>query len=144
MVHLLAAFAEHEREQISQRTKAALQAAKSRGIRLGVHDADRLAPANRAEAMERRQLAPILTELKAAGMSARQMAAELNGSADSDAYWRKMACSNRAANVKPCSMLMARAKKEISLETRPPARPKTVLLPERPSHRGEPLHRAAA
>jgi hypothetical protein len=40
--------------------------------------ADRLAPAYRAEAIERaRQLAPILAELKSAGMSARQMAAEL-------------------------------------------------------------------
>jgi hypothetical protein len=40
--------------------------------------ADRLAPAYRAEAIERaRQLAPLLTELKSAGMSARQMAAQL-------------------------------------------------------------------
>jgi len=77
-LHILAAVAEHERQMIGERTKAALQAAKARGIRLGRNGADRLAPANRAAAIERaRQLAPMLAELKRAGMSARQMAAGL-------------------------------------------------------------------
>jgi len=78
MLHMLAAFGEHEREQISLRTKAALQAAKTRGIRLGRNGAERLAPANRAAAMQRaRALAPLLVELRDGGLSARRIAREL-------------------------------------------------------------------
>lgn len=77
-LHILAAVAEHEREMIAERTKAALRAAKARGICLGSNAIDRLAPAYRAAAIERaRQLAPVLAEMKNAGMSARQMAVEL-------------------------------------------------------------------
>ncbi|WP_336492751.1 recombinase family protein [Methylobacterium nigriterrae] len=77
VLHIYAALAEKERQLISAHTRAALQAAKARGRRLGRNGSERLAPAYKAEAIERTP-APVVSELKTAGLSARGMAAELN------------------------------------------------------------------
>jgi hypothetical protein len=50
---------------ISERTEAALKAAKARGVRLGGHGAEVLAPQHRQEAHQRAmELEPVITELK--------------------------------------------------------------------------------
>src|ERR1700722_17616961 len=65
-LHILAAVAQHERETIGEAPRAALQAAKARGIRLGRNAAEGLAPMYKEQARERsRQLAPMLFDLKA-------------------------------------------------------------------------------
>jgi DNA invertase Pin-like site-specific DNA recombinase len=65
-LHLLAAFAEHGRDQISARTKAALAAAKARGIVLGRYGLEVLSKRNHARAVEcARGLAPVMVELRA-------------------------------------------------------------------------------
>lgn len=72
MLHLFAALAEKERALISQRTKAALAAAKARGVRLGN---PRLADARRPANEARKALAddhaarvlPVIREIEAAG-----------------------------------------------------------------------------
>jgi DNA invertase Pin-like site-specific DNA recombinase len=76
---MMANVAELETGLISERTKAALAAAKRRGIKLGRHGAEVLAPKYREEARQRaKQLHPVIAELQGKGLSLAKIAAELN------------------------------------------------------------------
>ncbi|KIN72642.1 recombinase family protein [Sulfitobacter guttiformis] len=78
MLHVYAAMAEEEGRRISERTKHALQAAKRRGVRLGV-SCKQLAAKKVDEANDHsRAIGPIIEALKAEGMSVRKIVDRLN------------------------------------------------------------------
>jgi DNA invertase Pin-like site-specific DNA recombinase len=82
-IHILAAVAEHEREMISQRTKAALAQARRRGRVLGN---PRLEEARRVAASVNRTNSPappvlaLMSDMRAQGKTWRAIADTLNGS----------------------------------------------------------------
>jgi DNA invertase Pin-like site-specific DNA recombinase len=83
-VHILAAVAQHEREMISERTKAALQAAKARGKRLGNPKLSKAAArgtaAGKAAADQfAANVLPVIREIQASGVTSHNaIAAKLN------------------------------------------------------------------
>jgi DNA invertase Pin-like site-specific DNA recombinase len=86
-VHILAAVAEHEAAMISARTKAALGAAKARGVKLGnpanlCRQLDGSAKGNAAKtakaAKRAADLLPLILPMKTDGASLRQIADGLN------------------------------------------------------------------
>jgi DNA invertase Pin-like site-specific DNA recombinase len=78
-IQILGVMAEYEREQISLRTKAALQAAKARGVRLGT-TGQALADRNRLMAKEEAiRLVPVITKLRDSGICTIKGLAEAMG-----------------------------------------------------------------
>ena len=82
-IHILAAVAEHEREAISARTKAAPTAAKARGVKLGgpkLKQAQRRGIASNKAKADRfaANVRPVIEQIKASGATSLPIAKALN------------------------------------------------------------------
>ncbi len=80
IVHIMAAFAEHERDQISERTTAALKAAKTKGVELGYNGRYVLSKENKMRAQAfALKMKPQIEELQEKGITTiRALTDELN------------------------------------------------------------------
>jgi DNA invertase Pin-like site-specific DNA recombinase len=79
MLHIMAAFAQHEREQISARTKAGLAATKANGTQLGKKGIENAARFKQQSMDHARLVAPIFQQLHDEGYTTiRELVAELN------------------------------------------------------------------
>lgn len=80
MIHLLAAFAQHERKQISTRTRDALQAVLRRGVQLGRYGKEVLSQQNSEAADEfAERMRPVITDIQQQGITTiRAICKELN------------------------------------------------------------------